>query len=113
MKIVLKKPANCQVVSQTTEAQQTFMETAGKRDAGQNLKIDWLNLVKQGDDNTNPAPVSFAGRLILMKTTVLKSGLSFLWIRTFKLKKPSADATARLMLTVFYWGRLIIGGFLL
>ena len=59
MKIVLKKPANCQVVSQTTEAQQTFMETAGKRDAGQNLKIDWLNLVKQGDDNTNPAPVSF------------------------------------------------------
>ena len=54
MKIVLKKPANCQLVSQTTEAQQTFMETAGKRDAGQNLKIDWLNLVKQGDDNTNP-----------------------------------------------------------
>ena len=112
MKILLKKPANCQVVSQTTEAQQTFMETAGKRDAGQNLKIDWLNLVKQGDDNTNPAPVSFCWSADL-KTTILKPGLSFLRIRTFKLKKPSADAVARLKFTIFYWGRLIIGGFVL
>ena len=60
MNIQLLKPENGSVVSQMTEKQRLFLSSAGKRDAGQNLKIDWLHLVKQGEDNTFPAPVVFS-----------------------------------------------------
>ena len=59
MKIDLKYPINNQVVCQMTKTQHSFIKTAGKRNVDKTLKIDWLHLVKQGEDNTIPAPVLF------------------------------------------------------
>lgn len=60
MKIQLKSPENGSIISQMTKKQRAFMSSVGNQNAEQDLKIDWLHLVKQGEDNTPPTPVVFS-----------------------------------------------------
>ncbi len=59
MNIRLIKPQDGSTVSLLTEEQKVFLAHGGNKDKA-SQPIDWLNLVRQGEDGSFPAPVEFA-----------------------------------------------------